>query len=158
MKPSARRDQPGLGPAVQFPKGGFEHPFHDSEDHVKGCQGKEHPRAVSGDFSGFVASSTSTSVHQVAELLMCALSNHIRERPNWREEMRDTVIVKKWREEALQHEVEDDFEIPSRKLTSAMVRSCYFRTYPLSLNLIPRLTTYSRSSTDTRLYATQRLG
>ena len=41
-----------------------------------------------------------TSVRQVAELLMCALSHKIREQPNWWEEMKDMVIVEKWRDEA----------------------------------------------------------
>jgi len=37
---------------------------------------------------------------------MCALSNHIREKPNWWEEVKDEVIVEKWREEALRREEE----------------------------------------------------
>lgn len=68
-----------------------------------------------------------TSIHQVAELLMCALSHNIREKSNWWEEMKDEVIVEKWREEALQHEVEYS-AILSRKPTPAMVKGCYFRT------------------------------
>jgi len=42
----AGSNQRGLGPAIQLPKGGFEHPFHGSKYHLKG-HGKEHPRIVS---------------------------------------------------------------------------------------------------------------
>lgn len=57
---------------------------------------------------------------------MCALSNHIREKPNWWEKVEDATIVGKWREEASQQEgEEEDDEGPSRKLTSTMVVSCY---------------------------------
>ena len=37
---------------------------------------------------------------------MCALSHHIREKPNWWEKVKDEAIVEKWREEALQQEEE----------------------------------------------------
>ena len=37
---------------------------------------------------------------------MCAISNHIREKPNWWEEVKDEVVVGKWREEALRQEEE----------------------------------------------------
>jgi len=33
---------------------------------------------------------------------MCATSNYIREKPNWWEEVKDKITVKKWRGEALQ--------------------------------------------------------
>ena len=33
---------------------------------------------------------------------MCALSNYIREKPNWWEEVNDEATVRKWREEAMQ--------------------------------------------------------
>jgi hypothetical protein len=59
---------------------------------------------------------------------MCALSNHIREKPNWWEKAKDEVIVEKWREEALQQQEEAGVEGPSRKLTPAMVKSCCFST------------------------------
>ena len=72
---------------------------------------------------------------------MCALSHHIREKPNWWEKVKDEVIVEKWREEALHRELEGD-KAPSkeqtslrltisrrltssRKLTPAMVKLCY---------------------------------
>ena len=44
----------------------------------------------------------STPLHQVAELRMCALSNCIREKPSWWEEVNDEATVRKWREEAMQ--------------------------------------------------------
>lgn len=62
----------------------------------------------------------SLSHHQIVELRMCALSNRLREKPNWWENVKDKAIVKEWREEALQQE-EDGDEAASRKLTSAMV-------------------------------------
>ena len=58
---------------------------------------------------------------------MCALSNRIREKANWREEMKYEVIVERWRREALQQE-EGGSEEPSKRLTPAMVRSYYLRT------------------------------
>ena len=47
-----------------------------------------------------------TSHRQIVELRMCALSNHLREKPNWWEEVNDEVIVEKWKEEALRREEE----------------------------------------------------
>ena len=55
---------------------------------------------------------------------MCALSNHIRERPNWWEEAKDKAVVDKWREE-IQQQQEESGESASRRLTPAMVKSCY---------------------------------
>ena len=55
---------------------------------------------------------------------MCALSTHIREKPNWWEKVKDEVIVEKWRGEALRQEEEDDEE-PSWKLTPTLVRPRY---------------------------------
>ena len=62
--------------------------------------------------------------HQIIELRMCALSSHIRERPNWWEEMKDQALVEKWRREILQQQ-ERSNEARSRKLTPAMVTSRY---------------------------------
>ena len=50
---------------------------------------------------------------------MCALSNSIREKPNWWEKVKEQSIVEMWREEALQQAGDD--EQPSWKLTPAMV-------------------------------------
>jgi len=55
---------------------------------------------------------------------MCALSNHIRERPNWWEEVKDKVLVEKWRGEIMQQQ-EQSGEAPSKKLTPAMVTGYY---------------------------------
>ena len=58
---------------------------------------------------------------------MCALSHHIREKPNWWEKVKDETIVERWREEALQQagDDEDDDEEPEWKLTPAMVRPTF---------------------------------
>ena len=61
-------------------------------------------------------------LHQVVELRMCALSNHIRERPEWWEEVKDKAIIGRWREEIL-HQQEMTGEAPSKRLTPAMVKS-----------------------------------
>jgi len=49
QKPSPGHNQPELGPVVQLPEGGFEHPFHGSGHHLEKNHGKEHPRTVSSD-------------------------------------------------------------------------------------------------------------
>jgi len=64
------------------------------------------------------------SLRQIVELRMCALSNHIRERPNWWEEVKDKNLVEKWRGDILRQQEQSD-EARSRKLTPAMVMSCY---------------------------------
>lgn len=51
---------------------------------------------------------------------MCALSNHIREKPDWWEKAKDEKIVEKWREEALQQSKDSDDQ-PFWKLTAGMV-------------------------------------
>ena len=56
---------------------------------------------------------------------MCALSNHIREKPNWWEKVKGEVIVEKWRGEALQQE-EEKGGTPSRRLTATMVEFYHF--------------------------------
>ena len=50
---------------------------------------------------------------------MCALSNRIREKPDWWEKMDDEAIAERWRGEALQ-QGEDD-EQPAWNLTPGMV-------------------------------------
>jgi len=57
---------------------------------------------------------------------MCALSNHIRERPDWWEEVKDKAVVEKWKEEILQQQGESgDVTDISRRVTPAMVQPCY---------------------------------
>jgi len=86
---------------------------------------------------------------------MCALSNQIRERPNWWEEVKDKAIVERWRKEILQQQGESG-EAASKRLTPAMVlKSRYLRTISPVLTLISRLITCSRSSMDTHLCVTQ---
>ena len=51
---------------------------------------------------------------------MCALSNRIREKPDWWEKVKDETIFERWREEALQQA--EDRERPVWNLTPAMVR------------------------------------
>lgn len=45
---------------------------------------------------------------QIIELQMCALSNRIREKPDWWEKIKDETIVGKWREEALEQGKDED--------------------------------------------------
>ena len=68
---------------------------------------------------------------------MCALSHSIREKPNWWEKVKDEVVVKKWREEALQQEQEGDLKEAGRKLTPAMVRFTIFWPFLPSLHRYP---------------------
>ena len=49
---------------------------------------------------------------------MCALSNTIREKPNWWEKIKDPALVKKWTREALDQQ-KGEYQI--RKLTKGMV-------------------------------------
>ena len=60
---------------------------------------------------------------------MCALSNRIREEPDWWEKVMDKPTVEKWREEALQREAG---QVRWRELTPAMVKSRHLRTIPCS--------------------------
>ena len=66
---------------------------------------------------------------------MCALSNDIRERASWREEMKYGVIVERWRREVLEREEAGNLGKPSRRLTPAMVKSCYLQTTTTSSSL-----------------------
>ena len=77
-----------------------------------------------------------TSLPQFAELRMCALSNYIREKPNWWEEVRNEATVEKWRKRALREweeasrtviDVRRDEGASSRRLTPTMAKSCYLR-------------------------------
>jgi len=49
---------------------------------------------------------------------MCALSNVIREKPNWWEKIKDPALVEKWTQEALGQQ-KDEYRI--RQLTERMV-------------------------------------
>lgn len=49
---------------------------------------------------------------------MCALSNAIREKPNWWEKVKDPALVEKWKQEALDQQ-KDEYRI--RRLTERMV-------------------------------------
>ena len=55
---------------------------------------------------------------QVVEMRMCALSNVIREKPNWWEKIKDPALVEKWTREALGQQ-KDEYRI--RQLTKRMV-------------------------------------
>lgn len=52
---------------------------------------------------------------------MCALSNLIREEPDWWERVKDEAIVERWREEALKQTGDGELE-QTWKLDSGMVR------------------------------------
>ncbi|KAF9779870.1 hypothetical protein BJ322DRAFT_1129730 [Thelephora terrestris] len=101
-KQTAGRTTPAVRgpPRLQLPEDGFNHPFQETECDMGPRQGKEHPRTI-------------------LELRMCALSNRLREKPNWWEKMEDESIVEKWREEALQQAGDD--ANPEWKLTPGMV-------------------------------------
>jgi len=60
---------------------------------------------------------------------MCAISSHIRERPNWWEEIKEKAVIEKWRGEILLQQ-EASGEPPSRRLTTAMVKPCYSNHSP----------------------------
>ena len=47
---------------------------------------------------------------------MCALSNAIREKPNWWEKINDPALVEKWKQEALDQQKDE-----IRQLTKTMV-------------------------------------
>ena len=47
---------------------------------------------------------------------MCALSNAIREKPNWWEKINDPTLVEKWKQEALDQQKDE-----IRQLTKTMV-------------------------------------
>jgi hypothetical protein len=49
---------------------------------------------------------------------MCALSNAIREKPNWWEKINDPALVAKWTQEALDQQKD---ELKYRQLTERMV-------------------------------------
>jgi len=49
---------------------------------------------------------------------MCALSNGIREKPDWWEKIKDPALVEKWKREALNQQ-KDEYRI--RRLTKRMV-------------------------------------
>ena len=55
---------------------------------------------------------------QVVEMRMCALSNAIREKPNWWEKIKDPALVEKWTREALGQQ-KDEYRI--RQFTKRMV-------------------------------------
>lgn len=77
--------------------------------------------------------SVPTFFHQIVELRMCALSNRIREKPDWWEKMKDEEIVKRWRKEALRQAGDD--EQPVWKLTPGMVNlTPHLRADPAILN------------------------
>jgi len=49
---------------------------------------------------------------------MCALSNAIREKPNWWEKIKDPALVEKWKQEAFDQQ---EGELRFRQLTKRMV-------------------------------------
>ena len=138
-------------PPIHFPEDGFNHPFQES-DGLGPREGKEHPRTVSID------SSRATPVPyispQIVELRMCALSNRIREEPDWWEKMKDEAIAEKWREEALQQG--EDGEQPAWNLTSGMVSLVSFGSSCHPQPSISRSSTCSRSSKGMQLYVIPR--
>lgn len=115
--------EPGADPLpVQLPEGGFKHPFHGEQYDLEPVEGKEHPKTVS-DGSFPAPGRLLYALYQIFELRMCALSHHIRKKPDWWEKINDDTIVEKWRGEALQQAMDDDQ--PEWKLTPGMVCLAY---------------------------------
>ena len=82
-------------------------------------------------------------LHQVVEVRMCALSNHIRKRSNWWEGVKDKVALEKWRE-AILRQLEVGEEASSVRLIPAIASLTVFEVnHSPILILIPRSTTYS---------------
>jgi hypothetical protein len=117
---AARKSRTKGPPPFRLPEGGFIH-AEGGRYSFEPEDGKEHPRTVS-DSSPLVTPLLTGPIsvsHQIVELRMCALSNHIRKKPEWWEKAGDETIIEKWREEALQQAGDDDQ--PVWKLTPAMV-------------------------------------
>ena len=87
---------------------------------------------------------------------MCALSNHIREKPDWWEKINDETIVRKWREEASQQA--GDAKKPEWTLTPAMVHSTSHRWNHHPNSDISRSTMYSKNFGGMRTCVTGKLG
>ena len=68
---------------------------------------------------------------------MCALSHHIREKPNWWEKVKEEAVVGEWREEALKRECN---EAPSSELTQEERFSLRELFYSRRLTYARRLT------------------
>jgi len=82
---------------------------------------------------------------------MCALSNHIREKPNWWEKVKDEIIVERWRKEALQENVD---ERPEWRLTSGMVNlASRLRAVPVTLNTMCQGEVRTRGASWIRRFA-----
>ena len=103
-----------------FPGVHYIHPFHELAWEYFDNEGKEHPRTVRSrivtprlrDFTGKLPWC------QVVEMRMCALSNAIREKPNWWEKIKDPALIEKWTQETLD---EQKSERRIRQLTKGMV-------------------------------------
>ena len=69
----------------------------------------------------------STSLHQIVELRMCALSHHIREQRKWWERVKGEAAMEKWRGDLLKTEGASS---ASKRLTATMVKFWYVCTPP----------------------------
>ena len=85
---------------------------------------------------------------------MCALSDRIREKPDWWEKMDDEAIAERWRGEALQQG--EGNEQPAWNLTPGMVSLVSFCSSCHPQPSISGSSTCSRSSKDMQLYVIQR--
>ena len=65
---------------------------------------------------------------------MCALSNRIREKPNWWEKIKDPALVEKWTQEVLDQQ-KDEYRI--RQLTRKMVNTQIEVRWHLILLVLP---------------------
>ena len=86
---------------------------------------------------------------------MCALSNAIREKPNWWEKIEDPALVEKWVQETLYRQ---GTQYPIRQLTEKMVTRYKQFLEWCGINLVCRSTMCSKSCMATRPSETLILG
>jgi len=105
-----------------FPGGHYIHPFQGRTYGYLEDEGKEHPRTVRfPSVTSRLCDLTGRLLYlQVVEMRMCALSNTIREKPDWWEKIKDPSLVEKWTQEALDQQ-RGEYRI--RQLTRRMVNT-----------------------------------
>ena len=106
-----------------FPDGHYDSPFQGVAYDYSDDETREHPRTVRFPFVSSRPCAGGSRGCQVVEMRMCALSNAIREKPNWWEKIKDPALAEKWRREALDQQ-EDEHHI--HRLTEKMVNTPHF--------------------------------
>jgi len=89
-----------------LPGSHYIHPFNHKGWEYSQDGGREHPRTVRFLFAlrDFCDLTRRPCTCQVVEMLMCALSNEIWEKPNWWEKIKDSTQVKEWKEVILEQQ------------------------------------------------------